>query len=76
MVPGKVWVTLLKPYMSSPFAHNKSYDTDINECLAKGGLGTCQQNCTNTNGSYYCSCKTGYNLSADGYNCSGENPDI
>ena len=49
-------------------------NTDINECLPNGGLGTCQQNCTNTNGSYYCSCKPGYVLSTDGSNCSDEYP--
>ena len=42
---------------------------DINECLPNGGLGPCAQNCTNTIGSFYCSCNTGYNIS--GYACNG-----
>ena len=34
--------------------------TDINECLSyKGG---CEYQCTNTQGSYTCSCPTGYSL--------------
>ena len=44
---------------------------DINECLPNGGLGPCAQNCTNTIGSFYCSCLPGYTLS--GYACNGKN---
>ena len=44
--------------------------TDINECLPNGGLGPCAQICTNTIGSFYCSCQPGYNLS--GYACNGK----
>ena len=43
--------------------------SDINECSSNGGLGPCQQVCTNTNGSFNCSCQSGYNPS--GYNCIG-----
>ena len=50
---------------------NKSFHTltDINECSE--GSDTCDENanCTNTDGSYNCSCKTGY--TGDGRNCSG-----
>ena len=45
------------------------YIADINECLPNGGLGPCAQNCTNTIGSFYCSCNTGYSIS--GYACNG-----
>ena len=43
--------------------------SDINEC----SLNTdhCAQHCTNTVGSYYCSCRTGYRLSSNGRSCSG-----
>ena len=44
-------------------------NADINECLPNGGQGPCNQTCTNTNGSYYCSCQSGYTQS--GYNCTG-----
>ena len=45
---------------------------DINECVSNGGLGSCQQNCTNTAGSYYCSCLPGYTLSDNSASCNGE----
>ena len=44
----------------------------MNECASNGGLGLCQQICTNTVGSYYCSCLLGYTLSANGASCNGE----
>ena len=42
---------------------------DINECLMNNG--GCSQNCTNTNGSFMCSCLTGYSLSIDNATCRG-----
>jgi len=44
--------------------------TDINECSE--GTDLCDQNCHNTVGSYYCSCNTGYFLTANGYSCNGK----
>ena len=42
--------------------------TDINECGL--GLDNCQQTCTNTPGSYNCSCLSGFEL--EGFsNCTG-----
>ena len=43
--------------------------TDINECSTDTHL--CTQNCTNTNGSYTCDCKSGYQLHEDGFQCDG-----
>ena len=43
---------------------------DINECATNNG--GCEQICTNTVGSYYCSCMTGYLLRVDGRTCNGE----
>ena len=43
---------------------------DINECLSNGGRGPCAQICTNTIGSFQCSCQPGY--TAAGYACNGE----
>ena len=40
---------------------------DIDECAENG---TCDQNCTNTDGSFNCSCDSGYEL--DGRNCNGK----
>jgi len=42
--------------------------TDIDECAELNG--ECQHNCTNTNGSYSCSCNKGYKLSEDEHNCT------
>eukprot|EP00731_Ephydatia_muelleri_P031793 Em0023g300a len=41
---------------------------DIDECLTNNG--GCAQNCTNTTGSYYCSCNTSYVLGSDGHACN------
>ena len=46
----------------------------MNECEAatRVQLGitlSCNQNCTNTEGSYACSCRPGFTLSVDGHTC-------
>ena len=43
--------------------------TDKNECSINNG--ECAQNCHNTYGSYYCSCDSGYVLSANKKDCDG-----
>ena len=49
---------------------------DIDECIPNCGLGPCQQNCTNTIGSYFCSCSSGYNFVANESVCIGKVPQI
>lgn len=44
--------------------------TEINECLSSNGH--CDHNCTNTAGSYYCTCRTGYQLHSDKRRCIGK----
>ena len=44
---------------------------DISNKCDEGTSG-CNQTCTNTNGSYTCSCYNGYVLDADGHNCNGK----
>ena len=46
------------------------FSTDINECIS--GSAVCHDNatCTNTDGSYECTCDTGF--SGDGFNCTSE----
>ena len=43
---------------------------DINECVED--YDGCNQTCTNTNGSFECSCNDGYKLDANGRTCSGK----
>ena len=45
---------------------------DINECDTNNG--GCDQNCTNEDGTFTCTCETGYTLNADGLMCDGETP--
>ena len=41
---------------------------DIDEC---GITGSCEQDCTNKNGSFVCSCRTGYDLDDNSRTCNG-----
>ena len=43
---------------------------DFDECSS--GNGGCAQTCTNSEGSYTCSCGTGFVLNADSHNCDGK----
>ena len=43
---------------------------EIDECLTNNG--GCEHNCTNTDGSFFCSCDSGYELDSDMANCSGD----
>ena len=44
--------------------------TDIDECELTE-MNDCQQHCTNTVGSFNCSCQEGFTLNVDGRNCDG-----
>lgn len=50
------------------YFHN--YCVDINECLTNNG--GCSQVCNNTQGSYFCTCRSGYRLNGQ-YSCQGTN---
>lgn len=43
--------------------------TDIDECMIMNG--GCDTQCTNSEGSYECSCSEGYALMPDGRSCAG-----
>lgn len=43
--------------------------TDIDEC--SDGSHNCAQNCTDTDGSYNCSCRSGFRLANDSHQCDG-----
>ena len=42
---------------------------DINECNTNNG--GCDHNCINTQGSYQCQCRVGYETNNNGINCTG-----
>jgi hypothetical protein len=45
---------------------------DIDECTTNAdNCDDTNGGCTNTEGSFTCSCYTGHNLEADGYTCTG-----
>ena len=43
---------------------------DIDECARN--ISGCNQNCTNSNGSYFCSCYPGYEIENDNKTCIGK----
>ena len=43
--------------------------SDINECFSSNG--GCAHKCSNTDGSFVCSCDSGYELGTDGMACNG-----
>ena len=45
------------------------HSSDINECAESAG---CEEMCTDTDGSFECSCRDGYRLGSDGKSCDGE----
>ena len=44
--------------------------TDVDECAED--TDECTQLCTDTEGSYFCSCEAGYDLAEDQHGCVGE----
>ena len=42
---------------------------DVNECIED--VDSCAQICTDTLGSYTCSCRSGYRLASDDHQCNG-----
>ena len=44
-----------------------TFKIDIDECIDS----ECEHVCNNTDGSYTCSCNSGYSLDSNGRNCSG-----
>ena len=44
--------------------------SEIDECSE--GISSCNMQCVNTIGSYYCSCFLGFQLMSDNYTCEGK----
>ena len=49
--------------------HDLKFYSEIHEC--NDGTHLCEHICTNTAGSYRCSCNSGYTLSNNGFSCNG-----
>ena len=45
-------------------------DTNVNECATNNG--GCAHTCTDTEGSFTCSCRSGFVLASNGLDCNGE----
>ena len=58
---------IIDVYKMERLKRKLSYFIDINECDI---IGQCSQICTNTKGSYKCSCTSDYVLSPNGRNCN------
>ena len=56
--------------LSTSFLTPPLATADINECDTDNG--GCNQTCTNTIGSFVCSCGLGYELNEDRLGCNGE----
>ena len=67
---GKALPTMLCAY-NSHLTYYISHLLDINECANNNG--SCQHNCSNTDGSFLCSCRNGYVLGTDQLSCIGKN---
>ena len=63
-----VMVRLLTILLHSMIIYNLMSDMD--ECTL--GINGCNQNCVNTDGSYLCSCFTGYHLMSNQKTCVGK----
>ena len=56
---------------SSMADHTNVFSIDIDECTSDD-FKNCSQNCTNTEGSYQCSCYSGYAMDpSDSHTCQG-----
>ena len=63
-----MYFELTCPHSNLIYIHN--FTSDINECLSNNG--GCSHNCINLDGTYICSCPTGYELDSRRKNCVGE----
>ena len=58
-----------KIFSAGPYISHALAILDVDECAED--TDTCAQACTNTNGSYTCSCDPGYRLASDNRHCDG-----
>ena len=75
---SSLFVNIISKCLASNYFHKFNHSkittcclilfTDINECLDSNG--GCSHNCTNTVGSYYCECASGFILQPNNHNCT------
>ena len=65
-----VWLQANYNHYSTWINHDLLSIVDIDECNTNNG--GCKDCCVNTNGSYYCTCDTGYSLDSNKHDCSGK----
>ena len=58
-----------KSNVSSYSENYQCINIDVDECEINNG--GCNQTCSNTYGTFECSCDNGYSLAADGLDCNG-----
>ena len=51
------------------YTFHLTFHVDVDECAAE--VDSCEHTCHNSNGSYTCSCWTGFRLHGDGQQCDG-----
>jgi len=79
-ISGKcpAWCGMFQKCINNKCVCNKGYEEklpgthmrhcqDIDECM---GSNPCDQSCHNTQGSFYCSCRSGYTISGNGKTCT------
>ena len=64
------WYTLAADNFSCKTATTYFVHVDVDECA--NDTDGCAQTCTNSEGSYTCSCVSGNTLSTDNLNCEGK----
>ena len=64
----------MKYLLSTRFLDEYLFHSDIDEC--ERGTDGCDHNCTNTDGSYYCTCMDGYILQSDNHTCTGDSSNV
>ena len=62
-------ITFINLYLNPSNTFLSRFVIDIDECATNQHQ--CNQDCTNNDGSYTCSCVDGFRLDADGYTCNG-----
>lgn len=58
-------------WRDEPFADLDECATAVDNCACGAGLAACTPICTNTDGTFTCSCTAAYQLAVDGVTCNG-----